>query len=74
MWSRLNRPRLRRAGLASVLAVGFALVATGMQGLAGVDDRLEAASERRDAVQVEGKWRDGDCPRHRDALPERESL
>ena len=68
---RFNSRRFRRAGLAGFLAGGCALLGTGVQGLAGMDDRLETASERqRKAVQVERKWRD--CRRHRDAVSERE--
>ena len=70
---RSNSHRLRRVGLAGVLALGFALLGTGVQGLTGVDERLEAASERqRDANRVDREWRD--CPRHRDRVSERERL
>jgi hypothetical protein len=70
---RFDSRRLRRAGLAATLALGFALLGTGVQGLAGVDAELDAASDRqRESVPVERNWRD--CPRHRDAVSERESL
>ena len=73
MPSRFDSRRFRRAGLAGFLAAGFALLGTGVQGLAGMDDRLEAATERqREAVTVEYKF--GDCPRHRDAVRERDRL
>ena len=73
MPSRFNSRRFRRAGLAGFLAVGFALLGSGVQGLAGVDDRLQNASDRqREAVKVKQKSRD--CPRHRDTVSERERL
>jgi hypothetical protein len=71
--SRFNRPRLRRAGLAGSLAGGLALMVSGVQGLAGVDGRLEAASEAPRGT-VERSWRKGDCPRRRERLSERERL
>jgi hypothetical protein len=60
--------------LAGALAGGLALMASGVQGLAGVDDRLEAASEPSRAA-VERSLPDRHCPKHRrDRLSERERL
>jgi len=69
------RPMLRRARLAGALAGGLALLGGGVQGLVGVDSRLEAASKSRPApTPVERDWRDGDCPKRRERLSERERL
>ena len=62
--SRFDPPRLRRVGLAGALAGALALMASGVQGLAGVDDRLEAASEPSRGA-VERNLRDGRCPTQR---------
>jgi hypothetical protein len=73
--SRFDRPRMRRARLAGALAGGLVLLGSGVQGLAGVDDRLEAASKSRaTSAPVERDWRDGDCPKRRERLSERERL
>jgi hypothetical protein len=64
---------LRRAGMVGALTLGFGMFGAGLHGLAGVDGRLEAATERqRESFSVKSKY--GDCPRHHDRVVERERL
>jgi hypothetical protein len=56
---------LRRTGLAGALATGALLAATGVDGLVGVDDRLEAVTPpAAQSIYDDGKS-DRDCPKHR---------
>ena len=41
---------LRRAGLAAAIASGLGLMATAVQGIAGVDNKLEVAAKQRPAA------------------------
>ncbi len=57
---------VRRAGIAAVLGAGLALVAGSVSGIAAIDGRLRAATERpRAHVErvSDGPWRAGACPR-----------
>jgi hypothetical protein len=70
--ARSHSRTLRRAGTVGALTLGFAMFGAGVHGLAGVDARLEAATERqRQAVPV-----NDDCPRegYRDRAIDRERL
>jgi hypothetical protein len=61
--------------MVGALTVGFAMFGAGVHGLAGVDARLEAATERQRENHTV-KYRYGDCPREgeRDGLPERDGV
>jgi hypothetical protein len=56
---------LRRAGVAGAVAGGLALMGTGVQGIAGIDDRLETAVK---------KHPDAHKPAERHGCPLRERL
>jgi hypothetical protein len=63
---------LRRTGLVAAVASGSAMVALGFTGLAGVDQRLEAAAQRDASEPREARTFDAhDCP-ERDAAERRE--
>jgi hypothetical protein len=53
---------MRRLGFGSAIAVGAVLLAGSLQGMAGIDDRLQAASERPQVRQVFVSERVDDCP------------
>ena len=58
-----------RLGFGSAIAVGAVLLAGSLQGMAGIDDRLQAASERPQVRQVFVSERvdDYDCPWQRES-------
>jgi hypothetical protein len=60
----MSRIGLRRAGLAAAVASGLGLMATAVQGIAGVDNKLEVAAKQRPvAHQASARH---ECPfRHR---------
>jgi len=68
---------VRRIGLGATVASGLCLVALGLSGMAGVDSRLEAASQARPEVRDVSNFSERrDCPqkRHRLERLDRDSL